>query len=149
MKEYKDGIPNADWMFYKNSGVLDYVIPYRAVIPDGYFIMNRGFMMDNRGNHSYELPTINNGESYLEYIGMNVNYPLEAKENGIIGTVYLQITISKEGKADNRRIVLGIHELVDKEAILLLNKMTVWNPAKVNGKPIDTYLIIPITFNIN
>jgi len=149
LKEYKDGIPNADWMFYKNSGVLDYVIPYGAVIPDGYFIMNRGFMMDNRGNHSYELPTINNGESYLEYIGMNVNYPLEAKENGIIGTVYLQITISKEGKADNRRIVLGIHELVDKEAILLLNKMTVWNPAKVNGKPIDTYLIIPITFNIN
>lgn len=85
-------------------------------------------------------------EKLYEYLRENCNYPDSLKDKQITGAVLVQFTINKSGRAEGIGVVKRLHPALDKEAIRVVAQMPLWTPALMGGKPIDTKLILPLTF---
>ena len=97
-----------------------------------------------------EMPEFPGGKFGLrKYIAENVKYPEIAKKNGEDGTVFIKFVVDKTGKAGNAEILKGISESIDKEALRVINLLPLFKkPGYKNGKPVDVYYSIPITFSL-
>ncbi len=95
-----------------------------------------------------QMPQFPGGEAALmKYLRQNIKYPVEAKEQGIQGTVVVQFVISPTGKLKNIRAVTrkqkgGLNE----EAIRIVKKMPEWHPGRQNGKKVAVQYSLPIRF---
>jgi len=87
-------------------------------------------------------------EALLKYISKNVEYPVEAKENEIQGTVYLRFVVEKDGSVGEIEIIRGVHELIDNEAIKVVENMPKWKPGIHRGCKVSVWFTIPIVFQL-
>jgi hypothetical protein len=81
-----------------------------------------------------------------ELINKNLNYPDSIKRAGISGIVILKLLISENGKLENIKLMRGIHEVCDLEAIRVAWLLNDWQAAKRWGKPISLNILLPIEF---
>ncbi len=89
------------------------------------------------------------GEKGLQrYIAKQIHYPVQAIENDIQGRVYVRFVVTRKGKVDKASIIKGVHPLIDKEALRIIQSLPEWKPGVQNGKPIDVWYTIPVTFMI-
>ncbi|MFN8258621.1 MAG: energy transducer TonB [Bacteroidales bacterium] len=82
----------------------------------------------------------------LKFIAKNVKYPGIAQENGIEGTVYIRFVVTRTGEIGNAKILRGIDESLEKEALRVVNSMPAWTPGKNNGTPVNVWFILPVKF---
>lgn len=78
--------------------------------------------------------------------GLQVNYPPEAKQQGISGKVIIKALISKTGSVLDAETVKSIAGL-DEAAIEAVMK-TKFKPGKYEGKPVEVWIRIPINFEL-
>lgn len=94
-----------------------------------------------------KMPEFKGGQKKLfEYLGKNIKFPPAAKANGISGKVYVNFTVNKDGKISNVKVLRGVHELLDKEAIRVVKAMPPWTPGKQRGKAVRVSYNLPINF---
>lgn len=99
---------------------------------------------------NYTEPVFMNGKIDLyKFISSNIEFTQEAIENGIQGKVYVSFIIQKDGTVTNVNVIRGIDKNLDKIAVRIVRYTNKWNPASKNGKPIQSYLTIPISFRLN
>lgn len=94
-----------------------------------------------------EFPGGSNG--LVKYLKKNFQYPQEALESGIEGTVTVQFTINGDGTISHVSTIspkLGGH--LELEAIRLVRSMPNWKPALENGKGIPAQCNIPVEFSL-
>lgn len=95
------------------------------------------------------MPQFNGGEEELyKFISTNLNYPTLAKENGIEGRIITRILVEKDGSITHIEIFKKLGFGCDEEAVRIIKQMPNWTPGKVNGKPVRTFVTIPITFSL-
>jgi periplasmic protein TonB len=75
------------------------------------------------------------------------NYPQEAIDNHIGGTVVVLFIVDKEGKVSNVEALSGPAELREA-AVKVIQKSGKWNPAIQNGRNVKSYKRQPITFQL-
>ncbi|MCB0402963.1 MAG: energy transducer TonB [Flavobacteriales bacterium] len=93
------------------------------------------------------MPEFPGGQKKLfEYLGKSIKYPPAAKANGISGKVYVNFTVNKDGKITDVKVLRGVHDLLDKEAIRVVEAMPAWTPGKQRGKPVRVSYNLPINF---
>ena len=93
------------------------------------------------------MPTFPGGELGIKkYISTNTKYPKEAQEKKISGKVYVRFCITKTGSITRAVIVRGLNPLLDKEAIRVVESLPKWEPAILNGKKVNVWYIIPLSF---
>ena len=80
------------------------------------------------------------------FIANNVQYPDEAVEEGVNGTVRVKFTIELDGSISNIQIVQKLGYGCDEEVIRVLKRMPKWTPAKLNGKFVRSYYTMPVSF---
>lgn len=85
-------------------------------------------------------------EKMMEYIGNKLNYPREARENGIQGRVVIQFVIDEKGRVTDAKVVKGIGYGCDEEALRVIRKMPRWKPGTQRGKKVKVRYVIPIRF---
>jgi protein TonB len=103
--------------------------------------------IENKLNQNSKQAEFKGGEDELiKYLMTNKNYTEEIKKQNIKGRVYVRFSISEKGKIANVEIIRKIHPIIDKEALRLINAMPDWNPAELNGKPIESSQILPVIF---
>ena len=85
----------------------------------------------------------------MKFIATNVQYPMAAMEKSEQGTVYVQLYIEKDGSVTEAKIVRGVSETIDKEALRVVNKMPKWKPGESEGKPVRVKQVLPIRFTLN
>ncbi|MGZ5283558.1 MAG: energy transducer TonB [Bacteroidia bacterium] len=83
---------------------------------------------------------------YLAYLQTHINYPQQAVDNNIQGTVYLDITIGKDGGVQDVKIRKDIGGGCGKEAERVVRSMPKWNPAMQNGNKVNFKMTIPVKF---
>lgn len=94
-----------------------------------------------------EKPQFPGGEkSLMEYIANNVQYPKEAKDANIQGRVIVQFVVTKDGSIGQTKIIRGKNELLDQEAVRVIKSLPKFTPGKVNGKPVNVWYTLPISF---
>lgn len=88
-------------------------------------------------------------KQYL-FLGQNIRYPNVAKDNGYQGKVYVKFMVDTLGKV-NDPIVLNkgkCHESLEEEAIRVVKLFPNFIPAENNGKKVNSYYTIPVTFSL-
>ena len=94
-----------------------------------------------------KLPQFPGGEKNMEkWIKKNLKYPKEAKKMKIEGRVLVSFKVDKTGQISDVSIQKSVNELLDNEAVRLVNSMPKWEPASNNGVPINAMMTIPVNF---
>ena len=83
------------------------------------------------------------------YIRENMEYPEEAKEDGVQGRVHINFIVRKDGSIDNINVARSLDPLLDKEAIRLVENMPNWIPAQNQGRIVNSFFTIPILFRLD
>jgi protein TonB len=60
--------------------------------------------------------------------------------------VFVNFTVEKDGSITDVKIIRGVHELLDKEAIRVVKSFPKWKPGKQRGKAVRVSYNIPISF---
>lgn len=84
---------------------------------------------------------------FLEkWVYQYLKYPKQAVLEGIQGRVTVEFIIEKDGNVSNVRVVKGVSEELDAEAVKVVSASPKWTPGKVGGKKVRTSMSIPIDF---
>jgi protein TonB len=97
-----------------------------------------------------EMPEFPGGKKVLkQYIARNIKYPVQAIEENIQGRIYLRFLVTHEGLIDKATVLRSIHPLLDTEALRIVNSFPKWKPGSQNGRAVNVWYTIPITFQLN
>ena len=81
-------------------------------------------------------------------IAERMQYPEEAMKQKIQGKVIVRFVVNKEGKVTNPVILKGVAPSLDIEALRVVSALPDFKPGMVGGKPVDAYMMVPITFSL-
>ena len=80
--------------------------------------------------------------TFLEkWVYQYLKYPEEAVRDGIQGRVMVDFIIEKDGKVTEVRVLKGVSEALDAEAVKVVSASPKWKPGRVNGNKVRTSLI--------
>ena len=85
--------------------------------------------------------------AWLRYLQKNLQYPQDAIDNEIQGTVTVQFIVDKEGVVSDVEAIAGPNELRG-EAVRVIKRSGKWEPAVQNGRKVKSYKKQPITFRL-
>jgi len=86
-------------------------------------------------------------DGIAEHIRNTLEFPEEASEQGIKGTVVVAYMIEEDGSIAATNVLQSVHPLLDEEAVRVIKAMDVWKPAIQRGKPTRMMFQQAITFN--
>lgn len=79
----------------------------------------------------------------------NIVYPELAKEQGMMGTVYIGFYISTTGVASGHHVVTSAGDLLDQESLRGVKLIPDnWLPAKYKGEAVEVFYIMPVNYRI-
>lgn len=84
-------------------------------------------------------------DSLRQYLELNNTWTVGRET--IVGRVYVGFVVEEDGSITNVEIVKGLEESCNKEAIRLVKEMPKWKPAELQGQPVRTKMILPISFD--
>ncbi|KAA3632911.1 MAG: TonB family protein, partial [Bacteroidetes bacterium] len=86
----------------------------------------------------------------LVEVQKNIKYPIEARNKGIQGRVFIHFVIDRHGKARDFRIVRSIGGGCDEEALRVARDyLNVWSkPGKQDGIEVNTIFYLPVHFRL-
>ncbi|RNL49715.1 energy transducer TonB [Pedobacter jejuensis] len=140
---YVNGKLDGDWKLYTESGELKSIKNF-----------NNGTLLpaDKSQIQLVDLtpPVFPGGmPEFYKYIGRNIRYPKEAINANITGRVYFIITIDKEGKAKDFKIISSPSDSLSDEAKRVMLNSPRWTPGTEAGKPVDMKQTLNINFSMN
>jgi len=87
-------------------------------------------------------------DAFGRYLGKNINYPAVAKENGTQGPVIVSFVCERDGSLTDIKVVRGIGDGCDEEAVRVIKKSPHWKPGIQNGRPVRVMYSVPISFSL-
>lgn len=91
------------------------------------------------------MPSYPGGQAQMDnFIRHNLYTPRAYRK--IQGQVFIECIVNEDGSLSDFRIARGLADALDKAALRTVMMMPNWVPAKRGGGPIQTKVIIPITF---
>jgi protein TonB len=98
-----------------------------------------------------DMPTFKGGDlnTFRNYIQKSMRYPQIAQENGISGRVILQFAVDSKGKVTDVKVLRGVDQSLDEEAIRAVLNSPKWVPGKQRGKPVKVQFTMPVVFVLN
>ncbi len=85
-------------------------------------------------------------DSLINFIKGNLKFP--HVDGPISGKVFVQFIVNTDGSITDLKVLKGLCEQCDKNALEALSKMPKWTPAKKDGKPVKSRVIIPVNFKL-
>jgi TonB family protein len=85
-----------------------------------------------------------------KFISNNLIYPEDAIENGIEGKVIVKFVVDVDGTVRDVTVERGVAggQSLEQAAIEVCKNLPKFNPAMQSGKPIKTYFMLPIVFDL-
>lgn len=103
------------------------------------FSMGCGHYLENAGN--YTPPSLKSEPRLF--------YPLVAYENAYTGTPRVILYINKNGTVERAQILKSSGIVVLDSAAVVYSRNFVFNPAKINGKPVNSRMAMDIKFKLS
>lgn len=83
-----------------------------------------------------------------QWVYQYLKYPSDAVHDGIQGRVMVEFVINKDGKISDVRVVKGVSESLDAEAVKVVAASPKWKPGKMNGEKVRCSITIPVEFRL-
>ncbi|RYE25908.1 MAG: energy transducer TonB [Sphingobacteriales bacterium] len=89
------------------------------------------------------------GDSLGNYISHNTHYPKQAEKEGAEGRAIVKFIVRKDGTIDKPEVIRSTgNELLDAEALRVVKGMPKFIPGKQNGRAVNVFFQIPISFRL-
>ena len=96
-----------------------------------------------------EMPGFIGGDKALyQYLSNNIKYPKIEIKRGVEGRVYVEFVVGKNGEISDIKILRGVSEAIDAEAIRVIKSMPNWLPGKQKGRAVKVRYKMPISFKL-
>ena len=98
-----------------------------------------------------QTPTFNGGDAneFSKWVSENVKYPDEARQSKVQGRVTVQFTVTETGKVADVKVLRGVNEILDKEAIRIVSQSPQWAPGRdENGEIVPVSYVFPVIFKL-
>ncbi len=98
-----------------------------------------------------EMPqfTVEGYRDFKDYINSELIYPETCRDEGISGRVYVQFTVKSDGSIDDVKVVRGINDELNAEAIRVVQSSPRWKPGKLKGKAVNVSYSFPVVFSLD
>ena len=96
-------------------------------------------------------PGFNGGDAneFSKWVAANLKYPENCRQSRIQGRVTLQFTITETGKVTDVKVLRGVNEDLDKEAIRVISESPLWTPGKdENGNVVPVSYTFPVLYQL-
>ena len=95
-------------------------------------------------------PGFNGGDAneFSKWVAQQVVYPENCKSEGITGRVTLSFVVSETGKVSDVKVLRGVHEDMDKEAVRVVSSSPDWTPGEKDGKKVPVTYTFPVIFKL-
>lgn len=95
-------------------------------------------------------PDYPNGINALRtFIGNNYQYPREAIQNRVNGTVRITFVINREGQMEDLKVAEDLGFGTGEAAIKVLKRAKKWSPGIMRGVPVRVVYALPIRLNLS
>jgi len=84
----------------------------------------------------------------IRYFNENIQYPAEARELNIQGTVYIGFVVEPDGSISNISLLRGIGGGCDEEALRVVVAMPRWKPGKQRNQAVRVKFTLPVRFTL-
>lgn len=88
------------------------------------------------------------GQFLSKWVYQYIRYPQYAIDNGIQGRVILNFVIEKDGSVSDVRVVKGVDNSLDEEAVRVVSASPKWKPGKIKGSKVRTSITLPVEFRL-
>lgn len=88
-------------------------------------------------------------EAFGRYLGKSIRYPAVARENNTQGRVIVQFVVERDGSLTDIKVLRGIGDGCDEEAVRVLKASPHWSPGIQNGRPVRCSYTVPISFTLS
>ena len=98
-----------------------------------------------------QTPTFNGGDAneFSKWVSENFKYPDEARQSKVQGRVTVQFTVTETGEVTDVKVLRGVNEILDKEAIRIVSQSPKWTPGKdENGEIVPVSYVFPVIFKL-
>jgi periplasmic protein TonB len=96
-----------------------------------------------------EMPVFVGGDKALfEYLANNIKYPKRDMQIGNEGKVFVEFVVGKNGEITDVKILRGVSESIDAEAVRVIKAMPNWLPGKQKGRAVKVRYKMPISFKL-
>ena len=96
------------------------------------------------------MPNYPGGQDALQsYITDHLQYPDDALNSNVEGTVHIQFAIDEQGNVSNAKAVgnkLGYG--LEEEAVKVVSGMGKWTPGMIKGKKVKAWYTLPVTYSL-
>jgi periplasmic protein TonB len=80
------------------------------------------------------------------FIQNNTHLPDSAKLNNITGRVFVSFVVNKEGEIENVKVLKGVHQILDREAVRIIKSLPKFSPGKQRGVPVKVSFCSYVVF---
>lgn len=87
-------------------------------------------------------------EALIRDIKSHIVYPQKAKEEMMEGRVFVKFIVKRDGSTCCYSVVRSSDSVFEQAALQTVKKLGRWEPAKINGKSVNSYFILPVTFRL-
>jgi len=95
------------------------------------------------------MPEFPGGQNALmAWLQKNLEYPEEAKEQGIEGRVFVQFNVYSTGVCGNFTVLKSPSPILSNAALKTMKKMPSWKAGLQNGKAVNTVMRLPISYKL-
>ena len=95
-------------------------------------------------------PRFNGGDAneFSKWVNSQLTYPAQAKADGVQGRVTLQFTVGADGVLRDVRVLRGVREDLDSEAVRVISASPKWTPGEQDGKPVAVTYVYPVIYQL-
>ncbi len=84
-----------------------------------------------------------------KYLTANLKYPKQARDKRTTGRVILSFIVEKDGSLSDIKVLRGVGDGTDEEAVRVIKNSPGWKPGILNGRPVRVAYTMPIFFQLS
>jgi len=147
--DYKDGKLNGKELTFWEDGKRKRESNYR----NGTLINGKCWDRDGKEvkyfPHETEAEYPGGQDARIRFLTSNLIYPVQARDQGKQGTVFVSFVLDEKGNVENVELVKGVSEALDEEALRVVSIMPRWIPATKDGQSVRSKFQLPLRFVLN
>ncbi len=127
------------------SGKLEFGKPFSNI--ENFWVEENGVYVEKKPD---ELPNFLGGNyAFQRHLVAMIRYPAQALRNKKQGKVYISAVITADGKMVDEKAESSLGYGLEEEALRVFKAIEgEWIPGKVNGKPVNTKILMPCRFGM-
>jgi TonB family protein len=147
---YESGDKVGLWNYFFSTGEPSGVVTYEKgdAINSEYWDRD-GTIVNQKNQVVNQDPSFPGGDQKMyAFLGKNMKYPPEARDNNYQGRVYVAFVIEKNGDISDVEILRGVHPSIDEESMRVVREMPKWLPGISQNRKVRVRFNLPIVFKL-